>query len=388
MSAKIDTVSARGRLTAQREPYWHRLSKGCFVGYRKMSSDAAGIWRARFRDQNGRQQSTTLGSLEEFPPHERFDRAASAAREWITLAGAGLRATALTVFDACYEYAEFVRERKGDAAAKELTGRYDRWVAGDPIADLPLPKLTRADVDSLRRRMVAAPVQKRPREAPRERSKDTVNRDMAAVRAALNHALDNQDVGSDFAWRQPLKAFPNTARRRTLYLDYAQRKALVNNAPDDLASFIRGLAMIPLRPGALASLTCGDFDHRLNVLSIGKDKAGQDRKIMVPDAIAQLFSKRSVVADPSAPLLARADGLAWGKDSWKWPLKDAAKKAGLPEATTAYTLRHSIITDLVHSGLDLLTVAQISGTSVAMIEKHYGHLRGTIAAAALAKFVL
>lgn len=166
MSAKIDTVSARGRLTAQREPYWHRLSKGCFVGYRKMSSDAAGIWRARFRDQNGRQQSTTLGSLEEFPPHERFDRAANAAREWISQAGAGVRATALTVFDACYEYAEFVRERKGDAAAKELTGRYDRWVAGDPIAGLPLPKLTRADVDALRRRMVAAPVQKRPREAP------------------------------------------------------------------------------------------------------------------------------------------------------------------------------------------------------------------------------
>lgn len=146
--------------------------------------------------------------------------------------------------------------------------------------------------------------------------------------------------------------------------------------------------MIPLRPGALASLTCGDFDNCLNVLSVGKDKAGQDRKIMVPDAIAQLFSKRSAIADPSAPLLARADGLAWGKDSWKWPLKDAAKRAGLPDTTTAYTLRHSIITDLVHSGLDLLTVAQISGTSVAMIEKHYGHLRGTIAAAALAKFVL
>jgi len=52
--------------------------------------------------------------------------------------------------------------------------------------------------------------------------------------------------------------------------------------------------------------------------------------------------------------------------------------------TTAYTLRHSVLTDLVLGGLDLLTVAKISDTSVAMIEKHYGHLRQAVAAAALA----
>jgi hypothetical protein len=40
------------------------------------------------------------------------------------------------------------------------------------------------------------------------------------------------------------------------------------------------------------------------------------------------------------------------------------------------------------SELDLLTVAQISGTSVVMIERHYGHLRGDIAASALARLAL
>ena len=37
---------------------------------------------------------------------------------------------------------------------------------------------------------------------------------------------------------------------------------------------------------------------------------------------------------------------------------------------------------------DLLTVAQLSGTSVAMIERHYGHLRADHAAAALATLAL
>jgi site-specific recombinase XerD len=87
-------------------------------------------------------------------------------------------------------------------------------------------------------------------------------------------------------------------------------------------------------------------------------------------------------------LLARADGKAWNKDAWKWPVKSAVEAAQLPEATTAYTLRHSVISDLVHDGLDLLTVAQISGTSVAMIERHYGHLRSEVAAGALARLAL
>jgi site-specific recombinase XerD len=91
---------------------------------------------------------------------------------------------------------------------------------------------------------------------------------------------------------------------------------------------------------------------------------------------------------PAAPLFARADGKPWDKDSWKKPMKAAADAAGLPADTVTYTLRHSTITDLVTGGLDLLTVAQLSGTSVEMIERHYGHFRVEHAADALAKLVL
>ena len=56
---------------------------------------------------------------------------------------------------------------------------------------------------------------------------------------------------------------------------------------------------------------------------------------------------------------------------------------------TAYALRHSTITDLIAlHRLDTLTVAQLSGTSLAMIEKHYGHLLRDHAAKALASLTL
>jgi len=42
----------------------------------------------------------------------------------------------------------------------------------------------------------------------------------------------------------------------------------------------------------------------------------------------------------------------------------------------------------VRAGLPILTVAQLSGTSVAMIERHYGHMVQNDAESALAKLVL
>jgi hypothetical protein len=84
----------------------------------------------------------------------------------------------------------------------------------------------------------------------------------------------------------------------------------------------------------------------------------------------------------------RANGKAWDKNSWKLPIAAAVAAAGLPSAATAYTLRHRTITDLVSAGLPLPTIAQISGTSVEMIERHCGHLASDAAVKALVELVL
>lgn len=55
-------------------------------------------------------------------------------------------------------------------------------------------------------------------------------------------------------------------------------------------------------------------------------------------------------------------------------MRAAAEKAGLPNGVCLYTLRHSFITQALMDGVSTLDVARITGTSLAMIEKHYGHL--------------
>lgn len=387
---KLDTVSAREKLAPRREPYWLRITKGCYLGYRKMTEDSEGTWQARCRRPDGELAQTGLGTLEPHRPNERFDRAVSAARAWFEanlhpdVATSGPK----TVREACNDYVCHIREQKGDGPALELQARYIRWVWKDPIHKLELAMLTREHMNGFRRRLVDAPVKMGPSGTTRTRSKDTVNRDLAALRAALNFAFAQGRVTTDAAWREPLKAFKGVSKRRGLYLDREQRRALIQSAPPDLALFLTGLAMLPLRPGALAALQVKDFDPRLKVLTVGHDKSGRDRRIKLPPESAALLTSATRQKDLAAPLFTRENGVAWTKDSWKWPIKEAVKAAGLPLSATAYTLRHSVISDLVHGGLDLLTVAQISGTSVAMIEKHYGHLRADIAESALASLAL
>ena len=255
------------------------------------------------------------------------------------------------------------------------------------LAATELPKLTPTQLEAWRKSLKELPTRSGGRRGQR-RSDSTLNRDMTCFRAALNLAYLDGLLTTDFAWRSKLRPIKNADQRRELYLDRAQRIAFIEKAPTDLGAFLRGLCQLPLRPGALAKLKAGDFDRRLKVLKIGQDKSGKDRRIKLPNVTAEFFETVSKDKLPTAPLLSRADGKAWNKDAWKGPVKTAAEAPKLPDGTTAYTLRHSVISDLVHDGLDLLTVAQISGTSVAMIERHYGHLRSDVAAVAPARLAL
>lgn len=439
MTTKLDTVSARNRLKPRREPYWHRISHGNYIGFRKMTPDTPGSWVARALDNaTAKRVFKAIGDFDNLPAHERYDAAVKAAHEWFEHVGKGGSTRPATVRTACARYVEHLKaEKRGTERTKTIRGkggepdqvityvpaaadaeeRFARYVLNHAwLADIELPALQPHHVERWRKALATAPTKnatatKAPaagkKATPRPngtrvalgllepsthtpkrggaRSNSTLNRDMTSFRAALNLAYADGLVTSDFAWKTKLKPIKNADGRRELYLDRDQRLKLTDNAAADLALLIRGLRMLPLRPGALAASKVADFDKRQSVLKIGKDKSGKDRKIKLPEATAAFLAERAKGKLPGALLFSRDDGTAWTKDGWKWPVKAAVKAAELPAEATLYSLRHSTITDLVTSNLDLLTVAQISGTSVAMIEKHYGHLRQDHAAEALAR---
>lgn len=380
----IETVKQRQALKPRREPYWHMKGKGQHVGYRR--TPEGGTWIARAYDPATRSRSYhALGDLRDVAGSDQFTEASRLAGEWFRHLGMGGNAEILTIRNACERYVDHLRRRKGAAPAVDAAGRFERHVYPDKLAAVPLPKLTARHLTEWRDRLAAKPAVrakrgpncrvKTPLQASTPRSASALNRDMSALRAALNLAHLEGYATNDLAWRQALRPAEKADRRRELYLDRNQRRALLDAAAEDVRPFLQGLCLLPLRPGALAALTVQDFDSRAGALKVDSDKAGGGRKILLPPATADLLRQLARGKTPKAPLFARWDGRPWDRDAWKGPVKAAAATADLPPDTTAYTLRHSTITDLVVAGLDLFTVAQLSGTSVAMIERHYGHLQ-------------
>ena len=381
----ISKVSDREKLKPRREPYWHRVSAGCYLGIRVLTAISPGSWVARYRDTDTEKQHyKALGTLDHLPDNERFDAAVKTAREWFNHLGMGGSTETFTVKDACDRYVKHLTRTKGEKAAHDVKRRFDQYVLDNArFANTDLSKLKPVSIEAWRNRL-----QDRATKDGGVRTDSTLNRDMTSFRAALNLAHADGLVASTLPWRGKLTPIKGADGRRDVYLDRTQRRKLIDAAAPDLALFLRALCLLPLRPGALAGLTAGSYDKRLQTLTIGKEKAGKDRKIKLPPATAAVFETAAKGKLPTAPLFARADGKAWDKDSWKHPFRDAADAAKLPADATMYVIRHSTITDLVHGGLDLLTVAQISGTSVRMIEQHYGHLRSDVAATALERLAL
>jgi integrase len=388
MACRIDTVTSRSALTARHAPYWIKIQQGCYLGYRKTTLSTTGVWLARTTAGYGKYQVHSIGALDGIAGALRYDEALKLARAWFEHRELGGSTSEITVEQAWERYIGKLKP----AAAADANGRYKRWIEPNQrLAQTPILKLTVSQINDWRTNLENALCipQDKKKQATKQRSSSSINRDIAVFRAVLNLALNDGYASSNRAWSQKLKPIKGATGRRDVYLDASQRARLLEQADLDIAKFIRALSLLTLRPGAIASLMVSNFDSRLSVLTVGKDKAGKDRKLTLPEPTAQFFAAQCKNKLPKALMFTRADGKTWDKDSWKKPIRTAALKAQLPPNATAYTLRHSVITDLVSlHNIDLLTVATMSGTSVAMIESHYGHLLNDRAMHGLAKLAV
>jgi integrase len=361
---RIDRVDERASLKARREPYWQRISQGRFIGFRKMVRGASGTWLARFYDGE-RYHFHPLGDFADRAEKDRYDAAKEKADEWFSHLDLGGSTKPHSVKEACDAYLEKLKTERGEQAKKDTEGYFRRLVYSDPIARVKLSKLSKAHMAGWRARVLQ-----------HNSDRSSFNRNITPLRAALNLAREEGKIATEQPWLAALRPFGGRDlgdRRRRGVLERDQRRLLVDNVSDEARPFFKALALLPMRPGEVASLR---VEH-LNVRDVLEIPTGKTERRIVPlsrEALAH-FKECARAKLPSAWLIARADGSQWKKEAWRDEVKAAAKKAKLPRATVAYTLRHSLITELVTRGFDLFTVAKISGTSVRMIEKHYGHLQ-------------
>lgn len=372
MANAIDSKTKRDKLASRREPYWSPLQKGAAVGFRKLEN-GNGTWIARWRDDDGRQKYRALGEF------EKFDDAAKAARTWVDSCEQGAKTGVTTVREVCEDYVKALKAEGRAATAKDAEGRFTRLVYGEPIAKLPIDKLRATNVSKWMNDQIEDDDEADDEDV--RRSKDSANRNLATLKAALNRALQHRLVATDSGWAT-IQKFPKVgARRKDAFLGMEQRKALLAVCPDDLALFVKAALLTGARPGELATLNAGDFDKQLGALTL-TGKTGR-RTVAISSAAVVFFTEASKDKLPAAPMLATSYGQRWNKDSWKRLFKDAVEAAKLSDSVVMYSLRHTAISEMILAGMDSFVVAKLAGTSVAMIEANYGHLRHDVVTARL-----
>src|SRR3569623_463751 len=249
--ANITSKAARSKLAVRREPYWSRISTGLYIGYRVLAA-GAGTWIARRQTEDGKKQYRSFDSITD---DKAYDIAVKKATEWAYAQEHGVSNKVVTVADACKAYVEDRRLRKSAASAKDAEGRFKRLVYDKKIGRIALDKLTTASM----RTWLNDQVDFDDDEDDVRRAKDSANRNLAALKAALNLALRDRLVATDAGWKT-VTPFPGVGRRRTAFLTLKQRKALLTACPDALRALVTALLLTGARPGELAAASAASFD--------------------------------------------------------------------------------------------------------------------------------
>jgi integrase len=370
----IDKAGVRKGLAPRREPYWGPpVERGLYVGFRRL--EHGGNWVARYRTSDG-QRYRSLGAVS---AENDYEAAKREARRWRRSIDAGVNSAEVeTVAAACADYVDSLRKAKRDAAAADAERRFARTVDRDPLGAVKLVHLRERHLEDWRARMEAGqlPVlpalRGRPRE-PRPLSPASFKRTLGTVKAALNHAVRRRYVAPDKAleW-QAVQPEAGADRRRDLYLTREQRRALLSAADGPVRDLLECVILTGCRPGDPAGVLRRDFDGRTGSVTF-RAKTGARTIPLSPSAQA-LFARLAKGKLPGAHLFTQAGGEPWTAPAWSEAVRASAELAGLPAGVTLYVLRHCWISDAIVGGMDLLTVGRLTGTSLAMIERHYGHL--------------
>jgi integrase len=243
----------------------------------------------------------------------------------------------------------------------------------------------------------------------------TVNRDLAALRAALSHAVEIDllpvhpltrlksarvdSCGSvrylsgdeEVRLREALAARDTRRRQGRDAANLWRRERSYDQLPTYGAytDHLTPLTLLALntgcRRGELFGLTWADVEGGVVTIHGTSAKSGQTRHIPMNREARQVISAwRPVDAKPGGYVFANGEkgGLTTIKTAWAPLLKRAAI-----EAFRFHDLRHTFASNLVMAGVDLNTVRELLGHADLKMTLRYAHLAPAVKAAAVEKLV-
>jgi len=373
-SADLETRTARLKLDVRKKPYTARIAPGIRLAYRRnqvcgvwsvlKADGAGGAWLQRFALADDHEESSSSTVL-------TFWEAAEIARKLARgddPVGEVEAGRPVTIREAVAAYERDLKAR--DAGLENA--KWLRYHLTPALMSKPVAMLTQREVRALRDSLIDK-VPKR----------STVNRFMRAFKACLTLAAnDDERITNRKAWKLP--ALRDTANPRNVILTEPQVRDVVAASYQTggyrFGLYIETVATTGVRLVQARRLTVADLeaDHpdgpRL-VMPSAKKGGGKKRieraPLPIPAGLAKRLNAEALGRADHEPLLRDNDSAAWTRTKHQLPFARAAAAAGLLKDATAYSLRHSFITQCLLKGIPVRLVAASVDSSTAMIEATY-----------------
>jgi len=358
----ITNKTVRSKLKPNREPYWHRITRGRFVGYRKLK--AGGTWIARFK--SSRKSLGSDGGID-------FDEALRRTNEYCDQMDAGVE-IACTIRQAIDQYCDDFATRKNTKDAEKYRKRLNN-ILPDSIKDTPVHKLTTLQLTQWRTARIVQ-LDENPTEDDLERqrrSKCTNKREFSQIKAMLNFTVAQGIVDSDSAWKRIKNFGEDVEKARSIFLTDEEIGAILNAAKEPYKTYYRACLLLGSRPGEPADLQVKDFDAKERTIFYGRKTA--KRTTHLSDAAYELIKENIKSKLPNALIFPNHHGEKWQDYELVNAFKKLRRELKLPESVVMYCFRHYFISRCLESDMDILAVARNCGTSIERIEKNYGHFR-------------
>src|SRR5262249_41905833 len=251
---KLDSRTARLKLSIRREPYWKSISAGCALGYRR----GPGTWIAKYRGEDGQRHHTAIGAADDTLDADghsalSFVEGKEEARGFFrqkAREAAGDFSPAdgpYTVADALRDYFAD-RERRGHKSVRKDRYSADALIIPE-LGRIGVDKLSRVRIEQWQDRFVNSGARVRthndgpqrvgePPDADDIRKRRaTCNRVLAVLKAALNLAHRNGRAPIADAW-QRVANYRNVAAARLRYLSDDESRRLINACDPDFRDLV------------------------------------------------------------------------------------------------------------------------------------------------------
>jgi site-specific recombinase XerD len=196
----------------------------------------------------------------------------------------------------------------------------------------------------------------------------TIERKFAAITILWLYMRTERLVSEDIT---DLIHIPKRPRRLPRWLESAQLRAFITT-PDSsryhklrprnqLAWLLMGV--LALRRGEVLNLKAVDVQIGDRTLIIRDSKGGAERTLNIPDVLIQSLSAALVGKSGGDYVMQGERGGKWAAARFAKSFKRQVQAAGLPAWVTPHTIRHSVATFWVRSGVSIFTIQKLLGHS-------------------------